>query len=341
MRIKLFEAYINESMRDTLYIFDFDETLVLNNSFEHLAIQYLKEDVTIKSLLTSSIRKIGVAMKDLKWENGRIFVDDENEDINVGGNWVRKGKRVYLVAPDKFYYTDMSFPYDVTNLKELYNRVDNKAIVTGRVDSVRQKVIDSLDKFGLDYPNHGLFCYPSNRQTSDRVAQWKARTIVELIKETGFKRVFFYDDRAKWVNKVTAAVKKELPYIDWNPVKFNYKKAEILEKCNTLEDTRLYYRVEETDVSNIVCFTKADERILGEIGFKIDDCDNGFKVNNYLLYKSWYRRYNRYFIFKSNDEWFYISGIILGRIIFYKCDQLDGLYQCLKNEFGFTFITPD
>lgn len=54
-----------ENKSEELYIFDFDDTLVLNNSFEDLAIKYLKENVTIKTLLNSSINKIGVKMSDL------------------------------------------------------------------------------------------------------------------------------------------------------------------------------------------------------------------------------------------------------------------------------------
>ena len=36
------------------------------------------------------------------------------------------------------------------------------------------------------------------------------------------------------------------------------------------------------------------------------------------------------YIFESDDEWFFL--VINNR--YYKCDQLDGLLNCLKNEFG-------
>ena len=215
---------INESKSEELFIFDFDDTLVLNNSFEELAIEYLKEDVTIRTLLNTSVNKIGVKISDLKWENGKIYVSDADSKIDIKDNWVRKGKRVYLLPPDRFYYLDMSFPVDTTGLKELYNRVSNKAIVTGRVSAVKGKVEKALDKFGLESPNYGLHCYPTRQQTSDKVAVWKAKTIVDLIKKSGLKTVHFYDDNSKWVNKATALVKKELPDINWNPVKFKTKK---------------------------------------------------------------------------------------------------------------------
>lgn len=220
--IKTFEKF-NEYKDNTLYIFDFDETLVLNPKFEELAIEYLKEDVNIKSLLQSSIRKIGASIKDLRWENKKIFINDPNGDIEIKGNWVRKGKRVYLIPPDKFYFTDMSLPHSVTDLSKLYNNVKNKAIVTGRPNDIKDKVKDSLNKFNLDEPNYGLHCYPAKSQNSDKVAEWKAKTIIKIIKDSQLKDVFFYDDNSKWVNKVTSEVKKHLPDINWTGVKYKYK----------------------------------------------------------------------------------------------------------------------
>lgn len=208
---------------DTLYIFDLDDTLFLNPRFEDLAIEYLKEDVTVKSLLQSSIRKIGVTLSSLKWENGKIYIPDPNHEIEVKSNWIRRGKRVYLVTPDKFYYTDLSLPIKTTELSKLYNSVENKAIVTGRPLDIKDKIKNSLKEFNLDDPNYGLHCYPAKRGTSERVADWKAKTIVNLIKDNKFKKVYFYDDNSKWVNRVTREVKKELPDIDWNPIKYKYK----------------------------------------------------------------------------------------------------------------------
>jgi hypothetical protein len=215
---------MNESKlsSDTLYIFDFDETLVVNPKFNQMAIEYLKEDVTIKSLLQSSVRKIGVKISDIKWENGKLYVPDPDSNINVNGNWVRKGNRVYLVTPDKFYFTDLCLPHSKTKLSNLYNEAENKAIVTGRPEEMRDKVLSSLEKFGLSEPNLGLFCYPTKSQTDDKVAIWKSKTIIKLIKNSGFKNVVFYDDNSKWVNKVTASVKKEFPGINWTGIKYKH-----------------------------------------------------------------------------------------------------------------------
>ena len=213
----MYEKFGTDS--ETLYIFDFDDTLVDTPDFEEEAISLMKESVTIKSLLKRSVGMIGKSMSDLKWEHGRIYVSDPDSEIEVKGNWVRKKQRVYLLVPDKFYYTELSLPKKALPLGEFYNSVENKAIVTGRIRDMKPKIEKNLDNLGLDQPNYGLFCYPSRDESSDRVAEWKAKTIVSLIKKSGFKKVKFYEDRSKWLRTVKNAVENKLPYVEFEGIK--------------------------------------------------------------------------------------------------------------------------
>ena len=214
--LKLFENFQGD---DTLYIFDFDDTLVDTPGFEELAIQYLTENQNIGDLIKKSLQFVNKEQKDLKIENGRIYVEDPNQTIEPKGNWVRKGLRVYMVTPNVYHFLDISLPTKVKELSELYKQVQNKAIVTGRMVDLKEKVIESLEKFGLELPNHGLFCYPSNDDRTDRVAEWKAKTIVKLLKDTGFQKAKFYDDKPKWVKRVVLEVRKELPEIDFEGIR--------------------------------------------------------------------------------------------------------------------------
>lgn len=207
---------------DTLYIFDLDDTIVDSPRFEELAIEFLKENKTIEELLKISVEQIDKKINDIKIENGRLYVNDPDEKIIIKGNWVRKKSRVYLVAPDSFYFSDLSLPKGTKKLSELYNKVENKAIVTGRLKLMKPKIEKILDEFGLEKPNYGLFCYPSKDESSDKVAIWKGKTIVQLIKDTKFTKAKFYDDNSKWVNKVVAIVKKELPEIEFEGIKVKY-----------------------------------------------------------------------------------------------------------------------
>ena len=214
--LKLFENFQED---DILYIFDFDDTLVDSPSFEELAIQYLTENQNIGDLIKRSLYFVSKEQKDLKIENGRIYIEDPNQTIEPKGNWVRKGLRVYMVTPNVYHFLDISLPTKVKELSEVYKQVQNKAIVTGRMVDLREKVIESLEKFGLELPNYGLFCFPSKDDTSQRVAEWKATTIVQLLKDTGFRKAKFYDDKPKWVKRVVLEVKKELPYVEFEGIR--------------------------------------------------------------------------------------------------------------------------
>jgi hypothetical protein len=214
--LKLFENFQDN---DTLYIFDFDNTLVKSPSYEELAIEYLTENITIGDLIKRSLSFVNKQKSDLRIENGRIYIEDPNQIIEPRGNWVRKGLRVYMVTPNVYHFLDLSLPTKVKELSEMYEKVQNKAIVTGRMVDLKEKVIESLQKFGLELPNYGLFCYPSKDDRTDRVAEWKAKTIVQLLKDTGFKKAKFYDDKPKWVKKVVLEVRKELPDVEFEGVR--------------------------------------------------------------------------------------------------------------------------
>lgn len=210
---KLFEVKSEEE----LYIFDFDDTLAQSPSFEDLVISYLKEDVTFKDLFLKSLKEIGKSKSDIKVENGRLYIDDPNSEIKVSKNWIRKKGRVYLTPPDKFYFIEDSFPDKVTELAKLYNSSKNVAIVTARIESVRDMLEKYMDKLGLKKPNFGLFMYPKREGDEiERVASWKAKTIVKIIKDTQFKKVHFYDDKSKIVNAVNKLVKSELPDVSFS-----------------------------------------------------------------------------------------------------------------------------
>ena len=214
MKISKFNEFLEN--KDTLYIFDFDDTLVNSPSFEELAIEFLKEDLSIGDMLKSSVGRIGVSLRDLKWENGRIYVNDPKDEIKEFGNWVRKGKRVYLVSPNIFHVSDISLPTSIKELSNLYSSIEDKCIVTARPESLRLKIESKLKEFGLETPKFGLHMAPDNTKNA---GHWKGERIVEILNETGFKKAIFYDDNAKYISKATRVVKEKLPNIDWKTIR--------------------------------------------------------------------------------------------------------------------------
>jgi hypothetical protein len=212
-KIKNYNEYTNQNV---LYIFDFDDTLVNTPSYEELAIQFLKEDVTIKDLLNQSVNRIGVTLNDLKWQDGRIYVMDINKQLKEFGNWVRKGDRMYMSSPNLFHTSDISLPKDLKELSELYKSVENKCIVTAREESIRDKITNKLLELGLEIPKYGLHMAPVGTKNA---GHWKGEKIVEILKETGFQKAIFYDDNAKYIRKATKVVREKMPNIQFEPVK--------------------------------------------------------------------------------------------------------------------------
>jgi hypothetical protein len=199
-----------------LHVFDFDDTLAETPSFEELALKYLKENKTVKDLLDESILKIDKDISQLKYENGRIFLDDPENKIKLIGNWVRRGKRVYLTTPFGFDYIEESMPKKLKDISNLYKSVDDKCIVTARPEGSRKLLEQTLIKLGLELPKFGIYMRPDNLNNA---GEWKGFQICELSEKFDFSCVVFYDDNAKYIRKAKKVVSEKLPNLKFETVK--------------------------------------------------------------------------------------------------------------------------
>lgn len=206
----------NYSQFNTLHIFDFDDTIVKSPRFEDVVFKYLKEDLSAKDLLDKSVNFINKDIKDLRWENGRIFIPDPKEEINIKGNWVRKKSRVYLMSPNLFSEIDESLPVKLKSLSKFYKSVDNKCILTARPITMKSKIISVLEELGLELPKYGIYMRPKHRKNA---GEWKGEKIVEIVRKYKFKKVIFYDDNAKYIKNSKKVVKKELPNLEFETIK--------------------------------------------------------------------------------------------------------------------------
>jgi hypothetical protein len=202
--------------QQTLYVFDFDDTLMVTPRYEDIAIKFLNENLTVKDLLDRAVKRIGVTKDKLKVQDRRIFIEDPDKMYKEEKDWVRKGNRLYLVQPDEFCYLDESLPNKVKDLVELYKSVKDKCIVTARPQSMRNKIEQVLKQFGLDNPKWGLHMCPDGKINA---GQWKGEKIVELAKSTGFNNVIFYDDNSKYIRGAKKVVSEKLPNLNFKTVK--------------------------------------------------------------------------------------------------------------------------
>ena len=170
----------------------------------------------MKGILNKSLRYINRSMRDLRWENGRIFINDPNNTISPIENWVRKGNRVYITEPHLFGNLDESLPISINEISKIYDSVENKCILTARVASMREKIIKRLVELGLEMPKYGIIMRPDGRRGA---GEWKGEMIVRLVKKYGANKVVFYDDNPKYIKKAKRIVNSELPYLDFVTIK--------------------------------------------------------------------------------------------------------------------------
>ncbi len=202
--------------QQTLYVFDFDDTLMVSPRYEDIAKNFLNENLTVKDLLDISINRIGIDKSKLKVQDRRIFFEDPNKEYKEVKDWVRKGNRMYLVQPDEFCYLDESLPQKLKELSNLYKSVENKCIVTARPESLRPKIESLLNQFGLGNPKWGLHMCPDGKVNA---GIWKGEKIVELAKTTGFQNVIFYDDNSKYIRGAKKVVSEKIPNLNFKTVK--------------------------------------------------------------------------------------------------------------------------
>jgi len=216
--------------KDVLYIFDLDDTLVETPSFEKLAIEFLKENITIESLLKKSTNMINKSLNDLKWQDNRIYIEDPLNEIEIGKNdryWVRKGARIYLLQPDEYGISDMSLPTKLKELSDKYKLVKNKCIVTARPFQMKDKIENVLKFLGLELPNYGLYLYPYVNHY--KAGTWKGNKIVEILNNTKFKKAIFYDDNPKYIKAVNKVINEKLPKdIEFKSIKVIDKKTDLI-----------------------------------------------------------------------------------------------------------------
>lgn len=202
--------------KNTLYVFDFDDTLVESPRYEDIAVKYLFENLSAKDLIERAIKSLGINKYELKTQDGRIYIEDPNKVYQENRDWVRKGSRLYLIEPNEFCYTDESLPKKLKQLSSLYNSVENKCIVTARPEGVREKIQKTLESFGLKNAKYGLHMKPDFLKNA---GIWKGEKIVELAKKYNFKKVIFYDDNSKYIRKAKKVVNEKMPELEFLAIK--------------------------------------------------------------------------------------------------------------------------
>lgn len=125
----------------------------------------------------------------------------------------------YEMSEEEFELSDLSLPKSShKEMKNLYDKVKNKAIVTGRTISIDHKISNCLKDLNFENPNFGLHCFPGKINDDQRIGEWKGECIVKLIRDNNFKFAIFFDDREDWTQTVEQIVKSKIANIEFKTV---------------------------------------------------------------------------------------------------------------------------
>lgn len=214
MKIKKFDDFENK----TLYVFDLDDTLVKSPSFEERAIEYLKEDISIKSLLLKSLKLIGAKMSDLKYDDSKVYIMDPDNKYSEVKNWKRKGNKIYLLSPEIYSRTNISLPISKNDdIYEKYKEVENKCIITARSINMKNKISNRLSELNIEIPKYGIHMAPVGVKDA---GTWKGEKILEIVNKFKFTKVKFYDDNSKYLKKARKVISTKMPDLDFECIKY-------------------------------------------------------------------------------------------------------------------------
>lgn len=205
--VRIFESL---NTNKVLMAFDMDDTLVYSIRFEERVKSLLvkEEFLTPEIILNNKVDDLGIKINDLKYENGRVYFEDPKQIVNISNNssWVRKGDRVYITQPEAYFLTSESMPIGVhQKIVDIYNKSENKAIITSRRERLRNQTENALSNLGIEKPNCGLFMYPSDSLVFQ--AKWKALKLQEL-HDKGFTEIHYFDDNIKVLKRIKSYLKK-------------------------------------------------------------------------------------------------------------------------------------
>jgi hypothetical protein len=80
----------------------------------------------------------------------------------------------------------------------IYESVENKMILTGRNERMRQDVEEKLKVLKISKPNFGLYLFPGGCNT---IVNYKIKTIEDSILDNGWKEIHFFEDKEEWLEK--------------------------------------------------------------------------------------------------------------------------------------------
>lgn len=218
-------------MKKTIHIFDLDNTLIENPMF----VDFLEIDSSGFVNTDKDFSDYFLKIKSLFWDKlsknilfkksgDFVIVVDADTKKPISGTVIdsyfseKKYRRFFdvknniiIIEPFPGFHSDENTLGNSVNKKlfDIYNSIENKMILTGRDESLRQNIMRTFDNVELKHPKFGIHLY----QKKGSVRDYKLDVILKSIEENNWNEIHFYEDRADWLYFIEGAIKEEYPNI--------------------------------------------------------------------------------------------------------------------------------
>ena len=156
-------------------------------------------------------------------ELGKKYIQDIQDSINLSdrekkeilNKLVIENRDVALGLFSEFFRTEATVGTEMIKpVVNLYKKIENKMILTGRSNVIKKGVEYVLfNIIGLPKPNFGLYMYDNSK---GGVAQFKAKTIEESIEKYKWEQIYFFDDRGDWLESTKEHINKIFPQVKFH-----------------------------------------------------------------------------------------------------------------------------
>jgi len=235
--MKLFKnIQLSSLMSKIISIFDMDNTLFETPEFAHLVKVDSNQMVNMDSNYKEYFMKVKSAFwdilsKDVEFKRSGDFIVPINKttgkpfldnilDYFIGNieykrMFLSQNGTIVLNAFPGFHKDPDTLGLDLNEpiFKE-YEEAENKMILTGRGEEMRDRITKILRYIDMDFPNYGLCLYRHNSKANN-IEQFKIITILNSIKEHGWDIVHFYEDRLDWLTAAKSAVNQTYPTVNF------------------------------------------------------------------------------------------------------------------------------
>lgn len=92
-----------------------------------------------------------------------------------------------------------------------YNKAQNKMIISGRNEKLRQNIVNVFNFLEIKLPNFGIYLYSSGSGIS--ISDFKINTIEKSILENKWEEIHFFEDNYIWLNKAENYINEKYPKI--------------------------------------------------------------------------------------------------------------------------------